>query len=219
MMKKRSVCRVVENFWYYHRWMFIFAVVCVVFLLIAVFQLATNKRPDISILYVGPANLSQTNCEDMAEVAEGFLFDVNGDDHVTVEVQAIQIAPVTNQMSQAEKMQAMEEYQRFSDELLGGDCAILFVDEYYYRDLADSGSLVNLYEIFPSLPSAAYDDYGLRFTELDLYDLAGYCYMPDDTIVCLKYSSPLAFPDDNERVEADIYNISLFRALCFGSES
>jgi len=206
----------IANFWYYHRWMFIVVSVFVIFALIATVQYFTKEDPDLSILIVGEATVSQKQCDIISKISSERIDDANQDGSYYVDIRTIRLHSNFDLLNEREKVQAMESYQSYSDEILAGDGCILILDDYFYQELAGTGALINLYEVFSEMPESAVDYFGLRLGDTPLYQLDGFSSLPKDSILCLKYASVYSPNSLDKRVEEDVENMRLFRQLYEG---
>ncbi len=202
-----------SNFWYYHKWMVIVCSFFAAFVLIATVQLIFKNDADLSLLYIGSHNIGETSCDHIVVSAEEKILDVDGDGKCTVELRTIQLPSDLNLLSEGERIQAREEYRHYSNEILGGDSTVLLLDEYFYEELATSGALVNLCEVFTELPPSAIDYYGLSLKKTPLYQMPGFSELPENTILCLKQNSPVTGRSEEERIEMQMMMAELFRLL------
>jgi hypothetical protein len=189
----------------------------ITFILIAIVQYATKLNADVAVLCVGEHPISQLQSEKIAASVASRIEDQNGDDEIFVDIKTIRLYSDFDRLNEGEKIQALENHQSYSTEILSGDACILLLDEYFYLELADSGALVNLYEVFEELPSSAVDYYGLRLKDTPLYALDGFSQLPEDMVVCLKHASVYSPSDLEERVNEDIRNAAMFRSLLMES--
>ena len=202
-----------ENFWYYYKWFILLGVVVITFITIATVQYFTKTEPDISIFYVGPSTVSDKQCEEMIKTAKERVSDINGDGKIGVDLETLVLLSDFDLLSKGEEIQAMEKYQTYSNEILSGDGAILFLSEYFYNELAESGALVNLFEVSSEMPGSAIDFYGLKLSKTKLYREEGFSSLPADTIVCLKFSPAVSGMTPEEKALRDQNNRELFRQL------
>lgn len=204
----------VENFWYYNKWFVLVAIVFLSLVAIATVQFLKKSEADASILYAGAMILSDDCCEQIIASAEEKLFDVNNDDKVSVEMQNFVLYSDFDLLkSEGQRIQAREEFQAYSNEILSGDGCILLLDEHYYSELAQNGALVNLYEIYEELPESAVDYFGLRLADTSLYKLDGFSSLPKDTFVCLKFAPVVGKDSSEAKAARDQYNRELFKCL------
>jgi len=203
----------VVNFWYYYKWFFLTAFVIVLFLVICTVQYFTKSEADVSILYVGSANVSREQAERIVFETESMVQDSNSDGKVRAEIKTITLLSDFDFLSPPEKVQAHEQLLEYSNEIIGGNSSILLLESYFYEELASAGALMNLYEIFPEIPSGAIDFYGIRLGSTALYQREGFSSLPADTILCLKYHSAYTDDDIEEQVAYDLINQEHFRNL------
>ena len=203
----------IANFWYYYKWFVMLGIVLVLLFGIATVQYFTKSVPDVSLLYVGEFSISDSDCKKIINSTEKVIPDVNSDGEVSVNLQSFALLSDYDYLTDGQKIQAMEEYQEYSDEILSGDGAILLLDEYFYTELAENGALVNLHEIFDELPDSAIDMFGVKLSKTSLYKKDGFSSLPKDTIVCLKFSSVITDKTEIERAEEDLINREIFKTL------
>ncbi len=209
----------IENFWYYYKWIFLTALVFITFAAIATVQFFLKVDPDITFLYVGPKALGENECEMLTETAEKYILDSNDDGTAKGSIITFTLSSEYDDLVHGVKDQAMQEYQGYSDEILSGDATILFLDPYFYEELAEQGALISLYEVFDKLPQAAIDYYGLELKKTPFANKEGFSSLPDDTIVCLKIAPVGADIDVNQQIEIDDNTRQQFLALYHGSET
>lgn len=203
----------IANFWYYYKWFVMLGIVVVTFLGIATVQYFTKTEPDVSLFYVGSTSISDARCEEIISSVKERIQDTNGDGKIGVDLQSVVLLSDLDLLSKGQEIQAMEEYQTYSNEILSGDGAILLLDEYFYSELAQSGALVNLFEISSELPSSAIDYFGLKLSKTKLFREEGFSSLPSDTIVCLKFAPAVSGMSPEEKAEKDEMNRAVFRQL------
>jgi hypothetical protein len=145
---------------------------------------------------------------------ESLIYDVNGDGKVSAGMKNFVLHSDFELLkNEGQKIQAREEFKAYSDEVLSGDGCILLLDEYFYAELAQNGSLVNLYEIYSELPKSAIDYYGIRLGDTELYKKEGFSSLPKETIICLKYYPVMGKESAEEKAVHDQINRELFLEL------
>ena len=203
----------IANFWYYNKWYVLIAVVVLTLITISTVQYFTKTDADVSLFYVGSSKLGDRQCQAMIDTAKERIFDANEDGEIGVDLQTVVLLSDFDLLSKGEEIQAMEKYQTYSNEILSGDGAILLLDEYFYSELAESGALVNLYEISSELPDSAIDYFGIKLSKTKLYKEDGFSSLPGDTIICLKFSSVVSELSEKEKAQRDAVNREIFRSL------
>ena len=203
----------IVNFWYYYKWFVILGIVVFTLIAFATIQYFTKKEPDVSILYAGSGDVGEKVCEDIISSAESKIFDANHDGKVSASFQNFVLLSDYDLLTEGQKLQAKEEFQGYSDEILSGDSSILLLDKHFYEALAEQGALMYLYEIFPTLPNSAIDYFGLELGKTPLYRQKGFSALPADTIVCLKFASAVTDLSEEERLQIDEKNRELFASL------
>jgi len=208
------------NFWYYHKWLTIAIAFFVVFIVIATIQYIAKEDPDVTVMYVGDSHISEAEAEGIIKSLTPFVPDENGDGKVVVDLRTYNLIDLTGftAADQRKIEQAKAEYKRYKEDLQGGDACILMMSELYYKDLADNGALVDLYQIFLEYPASSFDYYGMRLDSMRLGNDPGMNAIPDDTVLCLKFASALTFPELEDRIAEDEKNMRLFREIVLNSE-
>lgn len=209
----------IENFWYYHKWLFLTVLVFVTFILIATVQMFLKVDPDISFLYVGPKTLGEDDCENIALSSEAFFIDSNGDGEIKSNILTFTLSSDYDELTQGMREQALQEFQGYSDEILSGDATILLLDPYFYEQLAEQGALITLFDVFEEMPSSAVDYCGLELKKTPFAKLPGFSSLPEDTIVCLKIAPVGGEIGLEEQLEIDENTIKQFLALYEGSSA
>jgi len=204
----------VENFWYYNKWFVLVGIVFLTLIIIASVQFFSKDEPDVGLTYAGATILSDDVCEKIIRSSEDSVSDVNGDGKSSVDFKNFVLHSDFELLkNEGQKIQAREEFKAYSDEILSGDGCILLLDKYFYEELAENGSLVNLYEIYTELPKSAVDFFGLRLGDTALFKKDGFSSLPADTIVCLKFAPVVGKESDEEKAIRDQLNRELFLEL------
>ncbi len=206
----------VENFWYYYKWLFLTVLVFLTFAVIATAQFLTKIDPDATILYVGPKALSENECEMIVESVKNFISDSNDDGSMKASVITFTLSGEYDDLLHGVKDQAMQEYQGYSDEILGGDATILLLDPFFYEQLAEQGALISLFEVFDELPASAVDYYGLELKKTPFANKDGFSSLPEDTVVCLKVAPVGADIGVEQQIDIDNNTIQQFLAIYDG---
>ncbi len=216
---KMTVKQWIANFWYYYKWLFIVSVIFIIFIGVCTVQYFSKIDPDVELLYVGSHRVSDQACDQITSYAKEFTKDVNGDGKSTAHIKTIHLIAEFDLLDQGEQIKAMQKYQSYSDEILGGDASVLLLDPYFYDELSQAGALINLYGVFGTLPENATDYYGIPLSKTILYAKEGFSTLPPETMVCLKFSGPVTSLSDEEKFDIDYENIAFFRSFLEGKES
>lgn len=203
----------IANFWYYYKWFVMLGIVVFTLIAICTVQFFFKADPDLGILYAGAIDVAERDCKEIIAFSESKISDQNGDGKISVSFQNFVLLSEYDLLTEGQQLQAKEEFQAYSDEILSGEASVLILDEYFYGALAEQGALINLYEIFSELPGSAVDYFGLKLSKTPLYKKAGFSSLPADSIVCLKASSAISDLSEIERLERDAANRELFSSL------
>ncbi len=195
-----------DNFWYHYKWHTI-ATLFVIFVLIVCFaQSCGREKQDMVIAYAGEYNLSSFNGEEYQkakqELSAALPKDYNADGEKIVGL-------ITNHVMTAEQQKAYEDMlnadkdendvreevdpayfaaqkSEFMQCVGSGQFAILLVDESICKELGERDMLRKLSDVFATVPDHAVDEYGLRFSETELYKNSEQLgKLPEDTVLCL----------------------------------
>lgn len=189
------------NFVYYYKWHMLIALFFVVVLSVLIFQMCTQDKYDVKVMYAGPAIVSDTSDAAIQDVlsARGEDYDKNG--KVSVLLYDLVI------MSEDELYAAYDKgYQptvlnngvinenrkTFSFHALADEFFLLMLSPECYDILYTNDRLVSLDTMGIALEGtplyeARYDDYGLYLHDLDFAKFyTAFSVLPEDTLVCVK---------------------------------
>jgi hypothetical protein len=78
-----------------------------------------------------------------------------------------------------------------------------------------AGGLIPLSEIFETVPTSAIDEYGIRFSETDLYKtFSALSFCPEDTVLCIRRVSTMAiFKGKTKTERMHAYHVDLFTRM------
>jgi hypothetical protein len=211
---KLSFKEKLEHFWYFYKWQTIISIIVVFGIGLGLVQLFTNVSPDARIMYIGPGYLSPNVKTDMGKVAEQYLNDYNGDNKKYLGILDITAAVGDNIPQTAYELNT-EAAKRFNVEITTGDSMIYLVEESFYIQLKDMGVLEKLSNLIDTdlLPDNTYDEYGVRVSNLDFFNLDGFSAVPDNTILCMRQSPVLEELSYGRTVEFWNSNKALFKAM------
>lgn len=185
-----------ENIWYHHKWIIIFAGLMILFLLISVGQIASNSGADVSILHVGPMYISPEAQNRIEATLKDFSQDYNGDGEFMVGILDITVDKIGDgQGGTVNFDQGNQGLQRFQTEIRAGDSVIYALDKFYFDICVKENLLTPLEEIIDDadMPVNTVKDengtvYGVYVSDLDAYSLSGIENFPEGAILCLRRS-------------------------------
>ena len=189
------------NFVYYYKWHMLIALFFVVVLSVLIFQMCTQDKYDVKVMYAGPAIVSDTSNAEIQNVlsARGNDYDKNG------KVSALLYDLVI--MSEDELYAAYDKgYQptvlnngiinenrkTFSFHALADEFFLMLLSPECYEILYTNDRLVPLDTMGIALDGtplydARYDDCGLYLHDLDFAKFyTAFSVLPEDTIGCVK---------------------------------
>jgi len=230
---KMTPTKWIVNFWYYNKWFVLVGAVFLVLIVIATVQFFKKSEPDVSIMYAGPSIVSDEDCQKMIKFSRDLFADVNGDGKVSVNMKTFVLnaksgvldsdkvsfkngysVQILEGQVEGRKIQANEEFQAYSDEILYGECCVLILDENLYQELSSRGALVPLKDIFSSkLPENVVGEYGIRLIDTVFARKEGFSSLPFESVLCLKYPSAAEGQTKEDREREYRNNLENFRKL------
>ena len=187
-----------DNFWYHYKWHFLAGLFIVVFLIVAIGQMAKKEKVDAYIMYAGPTAFSAKEIYDIQDTFCEIMPDLNGDGKKKVEF--IDITVLTDSQIEYNRKKAEEdgvEYkpdmqyisqmrQKFKLQLAAGDAYLLLLDPQMYEEDYGIGMYCKLEDI--GIQSEyANDDSSIIFRQTDYgkyYSV--FKKLPEDTLICFK---------------------------------
>lgn len=194
--EKMSFSEWVENTWYHHKWMIIFAGMMIIFVIISIGQLISSSSADINILHVGPMYISPEAANRIESTLEGFSDDYNSDGEFIADILDITVDKFSDgQGGTVNYDQGNQALQRFQTEIRAGDAVIYALDKYYFDICIKEGLLTPLEDIIDDadMPANTVKDengviFGVYVSDLDAYSLSGIENFPATAILCLRRS-------------------------------
>ena len=205
-----------SNLWYYYKWFILLGLVAVILLGTAMCQMIAKKSPDAMIMYAGPAAIPAESYQTFDRtLAEIMREDYNGDGYKVVDFMEntfLMYEPEGQNQNVVYNVTGQSETQkRFQIEIAMGSSVIYILDETLYQTIKDV--LLPLKDALGYQPQGAIDDYGIRLNSLAAYQKTAVCYLPGDSILCVRAkrdSNIIKSNDDEAYYRA---NLSYFRDL------
>ena len=174
--KKSKFISFIDNLWYHEKAKIIIFFVLAAFLIISISQCASNKTPDIYLLYAGdesvPAsilNACKTNMKDF--IPE----DYNKDGSISSVFQTYRFQDELG----------TDNKKLFDNEIIYGNTVILFLSPKNFEYCLKQNYIVSLKDALGYLPSAANNNYSIEFFDLECATEMGLSLLPEDTLVCV----------------------------------
>ncbi len=120
-----------ENFWYYHKWKVVTGVAIAAILVILFGQSLSRKDPDYMICMVTTQPVSMEAEKRLEELLTECAGDRNGDGKTYVEIQLLNVAPVTNNIPNSD---ATANQQAVIAHIMARDIDLWAVSPSYYTD-------------------------------------------------------------------------------------
>ncbi len=235
LYKPKTLSEKISNYWYHFKWPTIIAGFFVLFAILCLVQMVTREKPDLYVMYTGPASLSPEGIVLIEDSFEIFDKDYNKDGKHTVSLLDI-VALTDAQMeklreesikkAEASKGQEILEFnkqnirnarQRFSNEIIAGESVICLLDPNMYEMIRDSGAFMSMSEVFgENIPDTftAYDEYAVKLSSTSFSNFAGIKELPSDTLICIRRPSIIGAMTGKSKTEAKhAYHLEIFKDI------
>ena len=207
-----------ENFWYHYKWPVIIAAFFIAISAVCISQMAAKEHYDIYIRYVGDAEITDTQRQDIKRAFEKTGLDSNADEKTVVSFE--QVAYI----SDSENI-LMNEINALAKEtlsvLVSQQYYIYLMDEAAYELYKDSGAFEELDRIFDyDISNIAYDEYAIRFSETEFCkNSPGMEWVEKDVVMVLKiapYKLSAKPTKDPAEVESFEFHREIFKLIVEG---
>lgn len=223
-LQSESPKKAIENFWYHYKWLTVFAVFVVVFLIICISQMTGRSTIDAHLLYTGPKLLDRETCESIvASVMEasevmggsgegGNPADYDGDGSLTVDLGKYVYVPESLAMQYKENdlyfngVDNLSARGDFSNAVMIGEYVIMFLDRSLYEETVGTGAFLEWKDSLGYTPEYAIDAYGIPLADLAIGNMNGFRELPDDTILCCRGKSYV------NRINKRVQNEKMYQA-------
>ena len=203
------------NFWYHNKVWIIIAAVFTFVISVAVTQYAKQSNPDIFIIYGGPEHITANEAKSFAGLLEDMMDDYNGDGKKLCQInefvfmtpeQVDKITSTPNADGEDVVVNLntnLETYNRYSNEIFGGESIICILSEYQYEEVKNAGGLLPLSELFDETPQGAIDEFGVRLKDTQLYAYSPAARIfPDDAVIAIRKLSTMSALTGKKKTEA-----------------
>ena len=221
-----------ENLWYHYKVPILITLGFVLIFAVGITQMVRNKRPDIYVLYAGPAVFDNTRAAD-AEASLSALVTEDSNKDGTYKARLTALCYVSEEKAAAAKAEAeknntqssvvdyansqenRDAFQAFSDDMLFGDSVICLLDPYLYGTIRDAGGLLTLEEALGYKPDGAIDDYGVPARLIPFFESTpAFSTLPEDTVFAVRRVSTMsAFTGKDKEEKAHARHVAFARAL------
>ena len=207
-----------ENFWYHYKWPVIIAAFFMAISAVCISQMASKEHYDMYIRYVGDAEITDTQRQDIKRAFEKTGLDSNDDEKTVVSFE--QVAYI----SDSENI-LMNEINALAKEtlsvLVSQQYYIYLMDEAAYELYKDSGAFEELDRIFDyDISNIAYDGYAIRFSETEFCkNSPGMEWVEEDVVMVLKvapYKLSTKPTKDSAEVESFEFHREMFKLIVEG---
>ena len=222
-----------ENFWYHYKGVTIAVLFLAAVIGIGVNQMLNKTVPDIYIMYAGPHYYENTSGI-MGAFKATMPKDYNGDGEKIVNIlqtvnyteeQLEMLKEEANKQAEAAGEDAhfdaninkgfyAQEYEKFTNEILIGESVICILDPSLYEEICGDDLLLTLEEALGYTPKSAYDDYAIKFKELNFakkYKV--FDALPDDSLLCIRRVTAMSSLKGKKAKERHEDHVDYFKAM------
>lgn len=188
-----------SNIWYHYKWHILIGLMMLVAVVVATAQCVAKDEPDVTILFIGNADIGEDRNAIMADFGH-VVRDVDGDGQKAL---SFAYFGLTDSATSS----------RFQTEVVAGDHHIYIVNDDYYKKLVGNGVLASLESVLGYVPEGAMEDgYGIRIKYLHIGETDGFDMIERNSIICLRTNSSLGA---NYKNGTPLYknNVDFFRTL------
>ncbi len=221
-IKNLTFTQKIEHIWFYYKWFIVIGILLILSVAVCLSQCTSKKDPDAMIMYAGPETVSTHYYEYVdAALSEIMNEDYNGDGYKTVDM--IEIALLTSDSEHADNaaMQSITKQEtnleRFYIEKNTGASVIYLIDENIYPSMKDS--LLTLEQALGYTPDAAYDEYGIKLSQLECYKNTDIKYLPKNAILCIRKQREFSMIKGNDSDEYFENNLKYLNDLISWTKS
>lgn len=183
-----------DNFWYHYKWRTIGTLFLAFVLIVCVSQCARKEKIDVVVMYAGPYVYSGNEVLAVKDELEAVMpTDFNGDGEKITGLVTYHVMTEEQLIEYQEQLESRVDTSYFTTQasncnsyLMTGECAILLIDQSLFESLRDADRLRRLDEVFPTVPAAAMDAYGIDFAKTALAQNSEQLgKLPEGTVLCL----------------------------------
>lgn len=229
-----KIYRWFDNFWYHHKWKTIASTFLAVVVTVCTLQMCGREKPgDIIILTAGPYGFfdNEAGLNDLKKCLSTYIpedYNGNGVKDITLQNYTIFSEDEAKEYEgrvdengdplglKVDRNQNTKEYQNFSQYIINGNAAILFLSPWLANQYATTtGLLMNFTELLGTDPQNGMFAtpeggkticYGIKLCETALWreNSAIRANLPEDTVICLMKPTILG-----KNADVEIYNRSV----------
>ena len=206
----------IDNFWYHYKWHSLIALFLVFTVTICTLQMCEKEKYDVNVLYAGGHAFSRES--DGADYSEyqkimsglkSFTKDHDGDGKVSVSFRDL-YAPTEEELAVLDEdvyfSRAYEDKNILASTMMAGDYFLCFFSPEVFEsyDKVEGDGVGVFTPLVSVLPYGAEVDYyndkgtAIKLSSLDLYSLAGFSSMPDDTVIAIRNTAFSTHLDDDK---------------------
>ena len=207
----------IENFWYHYKWHTIAAIFTLVVLIICLVQCSRQEEYDIYIMYAGGETFSRQSKDgdiprynQMVDGFEKFANDYDGKNGVSVSFSDLFIpSPEEKEElgANADYSSMRQDIQTLNDRMTYSEYYIFFVSKYVYDQYhvrSDTEMFAPIKQYCPEDNNFVFEgDNAIYLSSTDLYKLAPFSELPEDTLICIRIKT--AFSSDFGKEKTDEY--------------
>lgn len=208
-----------ENFWYHYKWVTIISVFFIIVAAICISQLITRESYDVYIRYVGNADISGTQYNDMVASFEKIHVDKNKDGKNTVNFARVGYITDSENKYQNDVNAGARE---ILSSMLVQPYYIYIMDTGAYESYKESGIFIPLSQAFPDedFSDVSYDSYAVYFSKTEFCkNSPSMEWVTDDMVMVLKivpYDSVITGKKSKAELESFDIHSEVFKTIVFG---
>lgn len=184
-----------ENFWYHYKWPTIIVSFFLIVILVCTLQTCGKESEDFTVVYAGPKLLTQGEVAAIEDVLNYIMpEDFNKDGKKLSGMISYQIyskEQILDIEDDGSKDRVDRNYNSgnndsFYDYAMTGETSVYILDPAIYKDLLENNRVMKLEEAFGSTHEASSDGYGIKLSDLGIYEAYGAVrVLPEDSVVCI----------------------------------
>ena len=209
-----------ENFWFHHKWKVIISAFFLIVLGVGVFQMFTKEKYDTQVSVATHVIYDKKQLEAFNKALAALMpEDVNGDGKKNLAVYRYRVYSEEeltdansgfdendNPVIVIDRNFNREQMTELNNAINSGQCTVMFVSRYEYDELVNKRPndvlLLPMSELFgEKLPEGVTENgYGVMLKDTGVYELDGFKWLPEDTVICILRKFPSV---SEKRYEAD----------------
>lgn len=190
----------IENYWYHHKLVTLFALFFIFAAIICIVQVAENNSYDSYIMYAGPCQMSRKQLLDLEVDFYNVVEDEDGDGKTNVAIRELFIMSPEeirelNELDngyEANTTLIANNIEVFDQEILAGEATICLLSPFLFERVCEADGFLPIAEFVGDADVEFVGEYGVKLNSTKFGNLLGLSVLPDDTIICVRRVSTIA---------------------------